>query len=166
MRKVYLVLGFIAVILTQSICIAHAETKRYEGSGEVISADPLYSRVTIEHGPISGFSGGPETEFFVTSPAILKDISRRDLVNFVIVDQKGDARIEKIIKTGVAPEKEDGLQVGKAVQGALVSTGEAAKVIASPLPPAHEIVSGTVGVTTDATGSVLEEANPEVKQKF
>ena len=57
--------------------------------------------------------------------------------------------------------------MGKAIQGVLVATGEAAKTMTAPVPPAHGVVSGAVGATTGATGAVIEDATlPETKQKF
>ncbi len=149
-----------------SIVLAAPTEKHYQGSGEVTSVDPLYSRITIKHGPIKNFVGDEETEFFVSSTDILKGIAKRDLVDFSLVDVKGDVRVEKITKTGEAPIKEEGLPLGQAVQGALVATGEAAKTVTSPITPAHEVVSGTVGATTGATDEVLRDANPDVKKKF
>ena len=84
---------------------------------------------------------------------------------FSIVDQNGDVRLSTITKTGVAePEKEG--RMGQVVQDVLVGTGEVAKSITSPLPPAHEVVSGTVDATTGATGSLLSKADNKVKTKF
>ena len=123
--------------------------------------------MTIKHGAIKGLSGDAETEFFVTSPELLKGIAKRDLVDFVILEEKGETRIEKLKKTGEAPPQDDRSELGKAMQGALVSTGEAAKTVTSPVMPVHEVVSGAVGATTDTTGAVLDEAEiPEVKRKF
>lgn len=163
--KVFFLLFFLTVCM--QAWALDAQQKNYEGSGEVTSVDPLYSRVSIKHSPIKGFRGGPETEFFVSSSDILKTIHPRDLVDFTITEAKGEAMISKMTITGQAPIKDDRLQVGKAVQEVLVATGEVAKTVTGPLPPANQVVSGAVGATTDTTGSVLEEADgAELKTKF
>lgn len=144
---------------------AAAEDKRFEGQGEVTSVDPAVSRVTIQHKAIKGFSGDAETEFTVSDPVFLAKIGKRDLVNFTVVDKRGDTRIEKIEKTGQAPPEEE-MTMGQVVQHVLVGTGEIAKGVTAPIPPAHEVMSGAVGTTTDATGSVLNSVDTKVKNKF
>ena len=144
---------------------AFAQTKSFNGSGEVTSVDPLYSRVTIKHSAIKGFSGDTTTEFAVASADLLKNLSDRDLVAFTVTDNHGDVKIEKIIKTGVAAEEEK-TNLGTVAQDVLVGTGEVAKGVTQPLQPVHEVVSGAVGATTGATGSVLEGADGEGKTKF
>ncbi|OGW82513.1 MAG: hypothetical protein A3C47_04050 [Omnitrophica bacterium RIFCSPHIGHO2_02_FULL_51_18] len=137
-----------------------------EGNGEVISSDPVYSRVTIKHKPIQGFVGGNETEFLVTSPGLLKGINRHDLVDFTLVDPKGDVRITKITKTGAAQPKDEAFAVGQAVQDVLVTAGQAAKAVTAPIPAVNQVVSGAVGAATDTTEPVLEDAGPEIKKSF
>ena len=167
MKKIVLFLMIIFVGFASTALFAAEKVKRFEGRGEVTSADPLYGQVTIKHGLIKGFVGGDETEFFLASPGLLKGINKRDLVDFTIVEINGDARIEKITKTGEAPPKEENHELGKAVQGILVATGEAAKTVTSPIAPAHEVVSSSVGATTETTGAVLDNATlPETKKKF
>ena len=168
MRKL-LTIAFIFIFLlgSQVFLSAGEAHKHYEGSGEVLSVDPLYSRVTIKHGPIHGLAGDGDTEFFVTSVALLKNISKRDLVDFSVLEDRGNTLVDKITKTGVAPIKDDSLRVGQAVQDVLVATGEVAKVVTSPIAPAHEVVSGAVGATTGVTGVVLEDATlPSTKKEF
>ena len=164
MKKTFIF--FLFLVSTPAILLAASTATRYQGSGEVTSVDPLYSRVTIQHSAITNFTGDAETEFFVQSPDLLKGIAKRDLVDFTLVNEKGDVRIEKITRTGEAPSKDDSVPLGRAVQGALVSTGEAVKTVSSPIAPAHEVVSGAVGATTGATDTVLHDANPDVKKKF
>ena len=167
MKKMLVLALFFLVVFIAAAFAADQKKTQFEASGEVVSADPLYGRVTIKHGAIKGLSGDAETEFFVTSPELLKGIAKRDLVDFVILEEKGETRIEKLTKTGEAPPQDDRSELGKAMQGALVSTGEAAKTVTSPVMPVHEVVSGAVGATTDTTGAVLDEAEiPEVKRKF
>ena len=159
----FVVTLFAAVCLIQSA--SFAAPKRTESEGEVLSVDPMYSRVTIKHGTIKGFAGDSETDFVVTSSDLLKPINKGDLVAFTLVDNKGDVRIEKITRTGQAVhEKEPGM--GKVVQDVLVGTGEVAKGITTPIEPAHQLVSGTVDAATGATGSLLSEADNKVKTKF
>ena len=154
---------FAAVCFAQSI--SFAALKRTEAEGEVLSVDPVYSSVTIRHGAIKGFAGDGQTDFAVTSSELLKSINKGDLVSFTLLENKGDVRIEKITRTGQAVhEKETGM--GKVVQDVLVGTGEVAKGITSPIEPAHQVVSGAVGATTDATGSLLDDADTQVKKKF
>lgn len=168
MKKI-LALSLPVLFVWNTLCVLPSfadSTKRYETKGEVTSADPLYGRVTIQHDAIKGFASAGQTEFSVESAALLKNIARGDLVNFTLVDQKGDVRVSQLVKTGVAPPKDDRLKVGQAVQDVLVATGEVAKTVTSPIPPAHGVVSGAVGATTDTTGAVLKDATTEVKQKF
>ncbi len=156
---------FAAICLVQSTSFASA--KRLEAKGEVLSVDAVYSSVAIKHGAIKGFAGDGQTEFTVVSADLLKAINKGDLVDFTLVDEKGEVRIEKIVRTGQAvPEKETGM--GKVVQDVLVGTGEIAKGITTPIEPAHQVVSGAVGATTGATGSLLNDAdnNNQVKKKF
>ena len=154
---------FAAVCFVQSS--SFAAVKRIEAKGEVTSVDPVYSSLTIKHGVIKGFAGDGSTDFAVVSSDLLKSIHTGDLVDFTIVDDKGDVRVEKVIRTGQAVhEKEPGM--GRVVQDVLVGTGEVAKGITSPIEPAHQVVSGAVGATTDATGSLLDDADTQVKKKF
>ena len=153
-------------VFTPSVVWAAPKEAAYQGSGEVTSVDPLYSRITIKHGAIKNFVAESETEFFAESSDLLKDIHKRDLVDFKVMDRSGDTRLTQIKKTGEAPIKDETLPIGRAVQDVLVATGEAAKTVSSPIAPAHEVVSGTVGATTGATDSVLHDANPEVKKNF
>lgn len=146
---------------------AAVQAKTYESKGEVTSVDPLYHRLTIRHEAIAGFASEGETEFSFESKELVTLIHKNDLVSFSFRDDGGDAVVEKIIKTGTAPPKDERLPIGKAVQDVLVATGEVAKGVTTPIEPAHEIVSNTVGATTDATGSVLDNVTgPETKQKF
>jgi Cu/Ag efflux protein CusF len=168
MKKIAIFVLFSALLAGTAVHAADPlKTRTLESKGEITSVDPLYGRVTIHHGAIEGFSGDAETEFVVSSGALLKGLSKRDLVDFTIEEKKGEALVTKITKTGQAPLKEDKAELGKAVQGALVSTGEAMKTVASPVPPAHEMVSGAVGATTTVTGAVVEPIDDtKMKQKF
>ncbi len=162
------------LVLQASPMFAADEIKRYQGTGEVTSVDPLYGQITIKHGEIRGFVAGGNwaalntgTLFFVNSKELLKNIHKKDIVNFSIVEVKGDAQIDRIEKIGVAPDEKEGIQVGDAVQAVLAATGEAAKAVTSPIQPAHEVVSGTTDAATNTTGAVLDNATfPETKKKF
>ena len=166
MKKIALIGFFVFLLLLSFNVNVEARNTQFEGKGEVMSVDPMLSRITIKHQAIKDFSGEAETDFFVSSGNLLKGISKRDWVEFTILESHGDTRVTKITKTGEAAEPDDRLLVGKAVQDVLVATGEAAKTVVSPIEPAHEVVSGTVGATTDVTGAVLKDATPEVKKKF
>ena len=167
MKKTVLLLIITFAGFTSAALFAAENVKRFEGRGEVTSADPLYGRVTIKHGLIKGFVGGEETEFFLASPGLLKGINKRDLVDFTVAETNGDTRLEKITKTGEAPPKEENQAVNNAVRDILTATGEAAKTVASPIAPAHEVVSGGVDATTGTTDAVLDNATlPETKKKF
>lgn len=158
MKKIFLAVFAVFCFGLSFLSLAQAEPKIYKGEGEVLSVDPLYSRITIQHGAITNFAGDGETEFVVLDTKILKEVSRRDLVEFTITEEKGEAFIDKITVVGVAEKKVEGLEVGKAVQDVLMGTGEVAKAVTSPIPAANEAVSGAVTSTTDAAGSVLEDA--------
>ena len=86
MKKSFLILSFL--LLIPSILPAASKETLYQGSGEVTSVDPLYSRVTIRHSAIKNFTGDAETEFFVQSAGLLKGIAKRDLVNFTLINEK------------------------------------------------------------------------------
>lgn len=164
MKRVVAVSALFSLFLSG---LAFAAERKFEASGEVVTVDPLYSRVTIRHGAIKGFSGDTETEFVVESSKELKGIETRDLVEFKITDRSGDVLISDLKKTGVAPPKDDRLHLGSAVQNVLVSTGEVAKAVTSPIAPAHDVTSAAVAAATDTTGSVLDEADGTVvKNKF
>lgn len=156
------------VSLLTAICLIQssgfAGVKRTEAKGEIVSVDSVYSSVTIKHGAIKDFSGDGETAF-TADPSLLKNINKRDLVDFVITDDKGDVRLATIMKTGVA-EPEVTPKIGQVVQDVLVGTGEVAKGITSPIAPAHQLVSGAVDATTDTTGALLNDADTQVKKKF
>lgn len=161
-------LFYIAVSLFATVCFVQsssfAEVKRIEAKGEITSVDSVYRSVTIKHGAIKDFSGDGETAF-TADASLLKNINKHDLVDFTIMDDKGDVRLSTITKTGVA-EPEVDPKMGKIVQDVLVGTGEVAKGITTPIEPAHQLVSGTVDATTGATGSLLNEADNRVKTKF
>ena len=166
MKKAFIIASFLFSFLLFQTLPAQAEVKRYQGVGEVVTVDPAYGRITINHNAIKGFSADEETDFSVTSPDLLRGLSRRDLVEFTIIEDKGDARVDGIKKYAVAPEKDDRLPIGKAVQGALESTAGAAKSVTTPIPAVHDVVGGTTDATTNATGAVLDDASNEVKTKF
>src|SRR3989338_7587743 len=132
---------------------------RYRSNGEVTSVDGLYSRRSRAQPASRGWSGDTTPECTVRSKNLLKDIHRFDLVDFEFVDEQGEASIDQIKKTGVALPKEEGLPVGKAVQGALESAGQVAKGVTGPVTPVNEVVSAAADATTGATGSVLNEAS-------
>ena len=166
MKKV--VLFSIPALICASLILtpnAFAEAKHFEGKGEVTSVDPLYSRISIKHGAIKGFAGDSTTDFPVASTKLIENLSNRDLVEFSLTDNRGDVQIDKITKVGVA-EKVEESSLGKIAQDVLVGTGEVAKGVTQPIQPVHEVVSGAVGATTGATGTVLEGSDGEGKSKF
>ena len=165
MKKILFLAGFL--LFTGSLVLAaDGKIRHFDAKGEVTSVDPLYSRITIKHGAIKDFAADGDTEFVVASSDLFRGINNHDLVDFSVIEEKGEARLEKITKTGEAPLRDDRLPVGKAIQDVLVATGETAKTVTSPIAPAHEVVSGAVNATTDTTGQVLDDASTEVKQKF
>ena len=166
MKKRTALISLTALFLTAYAFSSNESTKQYEGSGEVVSSDPVYSRVTIQHKSIKGFVGGDETEFVTATPGLLKGINRYDLVDFSFEDNRGNVEITKITKTGVAAPKEDSLPLGEAVQGVLTTTGEVAKAATAPIPAVGEAVSGAVGSSGDAPRPVAGESGPEVKRSF
>lgn len=144
---------------------ALAKSSVYRGSGEVTSVDSPYGRLTIKHGAIKGYSGDGETEFGAKDSALLKDVQRRDLIDFELSDNNGDVRVTKITRTGTAPEEER-VGVGRVVQDVLVGTGEVAKTVTSPIPPAQGVVGGAFDATTTLTEPVLKNADVKSKQDF
>lgn len=149
------VLFFLSVA---TVALSADKSRRFDGSGEVITVDPLYSRITIEHGSIKDFSGDGKSEFFVTKPELLKGVATRDLVKFSLVDEKGDVRIDKIEKTGVAPEREDDtITINKAARAVIGATGEVARGVTQPIPPAHEAMKGATDATENVSDALLED---------
>ena len=165
MKKAYFLITLFSFLAVPAAFSAES-VRHFSGSGEVTSVDPLYSRITIQHSAIKDFAGDTETEFVVVSADLLKNISKNDLVDFEFTDNKGDVKIEKITRTGQAPPKQEGIPVGKAVQDVLVGTGEVVKGVTQPITPVHDAAGSTLDATTGATGSVLNDANPDVKKKF
>ena len=165
MKKTSLVLAFFSLFLAVQTFAAESKVRRFEAKGEVVTVDPIYSKITIKHAAIKDFAGDETTEFFVASPDLVKDLTKRDLVDFEIVDTKGDAKIEKIRKTGVAPAEED-LKLGQAVQDTLEGAGEVVKGVTEPIPPVNQLTSATVDATTNVTGAVLKDADADVKKSF
>ena len=166
MKKAPFCLLFLSLFISIPTHAADPKTHEFHGSGEVVTVDPLYSRITIDSGAIKGFSGGGQNEFVVSSPELLKGLSARDLVEFDISDSSGEAKIEKITKTGEAPEKDEGTPIGKAVQEVLTGTGQAVKTVTTPITPVGAAVGEVVGSTTEATGNLVGDAKSDVKRKF
>jgi len=165
MKKTYVLVALLSFFIVSAALAVEPATRHYSSSGEVTSVDPVYSRITIRHGAIPNFTGDLENEF-VASRDLLKIITKGDLVNFEFTDKGGNVEIEKIVRTGQAVPKDDGLHVGQAVQDVLVGTGEVVKGVTQPITPVHDATSSTMNATTGATGSVLNDANPDVKRKF
>ena len=167
MKKNYTL--FLLILLLFSAC-AFAQSqkiKHFDAKGEIMSVDPLYGRITIKHGPIKDFAGDAVTEFTVSAADILKGLATKDLVDFSVNDEKGDAQIEKITKTGVAAPAPGGIPIGAAARDVLLATGKTAEFVTSPIPPAQGLVQNTVGTITEGTGNAVEDVNvPEVKSKF
>lgn len=142
------------------------KVREFEGSGEVVSVDSVYSQISIAHGSIKGFSGEDETIFSVSDKALLKGLSRRDLVEFHITDTRGNVHIDRLVKTGVAESEENGFPIGRAVQDVLEGTGEVVKGVTTPITPVHEVTTGVVDAATGTTGSALGDASTEQTAKF
>ena len=143
-----------------------AETVRqFHGRGEVLSVDAVYSQVTIHHKAIKDFSGDRDSDLFVNSPDMLKNIQKGDLVEFDLTDTKGDVKISKIEKTGVAPPKSEGTPLGDVVHGVIQGTGNVVKGVTEPITPVHEVAKGATNVT-DAAGDALKDKGSEVSNKF
>jgi Cu/Ag efflux protein CusF len=142
-----------------------SQDRALRGTGEVITVDPVYSQVTIRHGAIKDYAGDATTEFYVTDASLLKNVQKGDLVDFSLKDEKGDVRIDKITKTGVAVFPATGSPLGETVQGVLHGTGEIVKSVTHPLPVAGE-VGQALGDTTAATGDALRDVPTVGKTKF
>ena len=158
------VFTFISLFLTSATLHAAKDVRHFQASGEVVTVDPVYSQITIEHPAIRDFSSGGQTQFYVSSADLLKGLAKRDLVDFEFTDNKGDVKIDKITKTGMAPPKQEGIPVGQAVQGVLQGTGEVVKTVTSPIPPVSEALGGAVDSTASATDPKVKDG--EVKQKL
>lgn len=145
---------------------AAAQVREFQATGEVVTVDPVYGQITIRHGAIKDFSMAGETVFSVADRALLKDLSRGDLLDFHITDSKGDVEVDRLFKTGVATPRENDFPVGRVFQDVLEGTGEVVKGVTAPIAPVHDVAGGVVDATTGATGSALNEASPEQKTKF
>jgi Cu/Ag efflux protein CusF len=155
------------LFLTLATTVHAFGSKTYKGSGEVLNVDPATGRITIRHNAIKDFGADGETEFTLADKSVAIEITGHDLVDFEITEDKGNAEITKITKTGVAEIPSNKLQVGQAVQSVLVATGEVAKGVTSPIAPVHSVISGATDGTTNATGAVLEEVeSPDVRKNF
>lgn len=165
MKKV-LIFSFISLFLISShVFAAPSAAREFTASGMIITVDPVYSQVTIRHSAIKDFSGPDDTVFSVADKALLKDLTRYDLVEFHITDNKGDVQIDRLAKTGVA-SPEDNYPLGRAVQDVLEGTGEVVKGVTTPIAPVHEAASGVVDATTGTTGEALNDADTEHTTKF
>ena len=167
MKKPPFYLLVLALLCLPVIAVAmESKEKRFTGSGEVVTVDPLYSRITIETGAIKGYSGGGKNEFVVSSQSLLKDLSAHDLVTFEIAEVKGEATIDKITKTGVAPEKDQSTPIGKVAQDVLTGTGQVVKAVTSPIPPVHDTLGEAVGATTEGVGNAVSDVKSDVKKDY
>ncbi len=165
MRKI-LIFSFISFFLFYySSSSADSKVQQFQGNGEVLSVDPVYSQISIQHAAIKDFPSGNDSEFFVTSRDLLKGIQKGDLVEFEGTDNRGDVKIDKIKKTGVVPAKNDNIQLGQAVNDVLHGTGEVVKGVTQPIAPVHEVVKSATSIT-DTSGDALTDASPEIKNKF
>ena len=163
MRKIQVAVIFLFVLFaTVSSGYTASRDGEFSGSGAVISVDPVYARVTITHPAIKGLSGDGTTEFFATSADVLRNVETGDTVDFKITQKRGEALVTSIARTGRVEEVDDVPAINRAFQGALETTGEVAKTITQPIPPAHGVVSAAAGATTDTTGALIDES----KQKF
>jgi Cu/Ag efflux protein CusF len=161
------ILSAVLLVLATATTLHAFGSKTYNGSGEVLNVDPATGRITIRHKAIKDFSADADTEFTLADKSVAEKIAGHDLVDFVITEDKGNAQITKLVKTGEAEIASNKLQVGQAVQSVLVATGEVAKGVTSPIAPIHEVVSGATDGTTNATGAVLENVeSPDVKKSF
>ena len=165
MKKILLFsfISFLSIVLPVSA--AESKIRQFHGSGEVLTVDPVYSRITIQHKAIKDFSGDRDSEFFVQPAGLLKGIEKGDLVEFDLTDTKGDVKIDKIQKTGVALPHSDTVPLGQAVHDVLEGTGNVVKGVTEPLAPAHEVAKGATSIT-DATGDALREGDSQLKSKF
>lgn len=156
--KKMIVPAVLFLLFVATVALSAEKARRFEGAGEVLSVDPLYSRITIEHGAIKDFSGDGKSEFFVTEPSLLKDVSKRDLVSFSLVDEKGDVRIDKIERTGVAEPRGDGtIKINDAARAVIGATGEVARTVTQPIAPVHEGVRSATGAAEEVSNTALEE---------
>jgi Cu/Ag efflux protein CusF len=156
--------AFLALFLTPALCNAADAVREFRSSGEVSTVDPVYSQVTIMHDTIKGLAGSGTTEFYVTDAGILKDIAKGDLVDFDITDNKGDVRISKIVKTGTAPLREEGIPVGQALSDTMAGVGQVAQAVTAPIAPVSEAIGGASESAASSTDMRLKDG--EVKQKL
>ena len=159
MKKALFYFLFLSLFIAPSSYAAEAKT--FHGSGEVVTTDPLYSRITIDSGAIKGYSAGGKNEFIVSSASLLKNLSARDLVEFDITENKGGSEITKITKTGVAEEKDERSPISKAAGDLLSGTGQAVKTVTTPITPVGAAFGEVIGSTTEATGNLVSEAKTD-----
>ena len=152
------------LLLNLSNSYAADSTRHFEGYGEVLSVDPISSQITIQHRAIKGLEGSGDTQFYVSDAAMLKGIEKHDLVEFDLVEIKGDLKIEKLEKTGVALPREEGIPLGQAVHDTIQGTGQVLKTVTSPLPAVSDAVGGASDSAASAADPRIQDG--EVKQKI
>ena len=164
------------LLLTTLYCHAANSSRQFSGKGEVITVDPVYSQITISHESIKGFAQegetefyvteAGETEFYVTEAAILKGVTKGDLVDFELTDTKGDVKIDKIVKTGIAPPKDDGMPLGQALRDTLQGAGDVLGAVTAPIPPVSEAFHGAMASTADVADPKIEDGKLKQKTSF
>lgn len=154
------------LLLTTLYCHAANSSRQFSGKGEVITVDPVYSQITISHESIKGFAQEGETEFYVTEAAILKGVTKGDLVDFELTDTKGDVKIDKIVKTGIAPPKDDGMPLGQALRDTLQGAGDVLGAVTAPIPPVSEAFHGAMASTADVADPKIEDGKLKQKTSF
>jgi Cu/Ag efflux protein CusF len=164
MRKIFSS-AVLFLLLFSSFSYA-GESKTVKASGEVVTVDPLYSKITLETGAILGFSGGGKAEFEVASKELLSGLSARDIIEFEISGARGEAKITAIKKMGQAPVKDNSTAIGKVMQDVLTGTGEVVKTVTSPIPPVRDTLGEAVGTATEGTGNLVSEAKSDLKRDF
>ncbi len=154
------------LLLTTLYCHAANSSRQFSGKGEVITVDPVYSQITISHESIKGFAQEGEAEFYVTEAAILKGVTKGDLVDFELTDTKGDVKIDKIVKTGIAPPKDDGMPLGQALRDTLQGAGDVLGAVTAPIPPVSEAFHGAMASTADVADPKIEDGKLKQKTSF
>ena len=65
------VFAFLAFFVTSPMLYAVEAVRHFKATGEVRTVDPVFSQITIAHGPIKGLAHDGVTEICVQDPALI-----------------------------------------------------------------------------------------------
>src|SRR3989338_6535800 len=117
MKRISLFLLLSALLVSP----VHAKTRTFQGSGEVLSADPSFQRVIIKHGPIDEQDGGARIKKILktgTAPPKDKGLKVGQAIQDVLV---ATGKTAEFVTSPIPPAQE---AVGGAFDATTGVTGE------------------------------------------